>query len=75
MIRNREKVSVGNLIILILVLLNAVILKAAYSGSDNWYWALIATAPLLFIAIRDRLQKKTCGCTQLSHHWPPPLFI
>jgi glutamate synthase domain-containing protein 2 len=58
MAANRETVSVGNMIIWILVLLNAVIVKVAFTGSGSWYWVLIITAPLLFIALKDRLQKK-----------------
>jgi hypothetical protein len=58
MIRNKQHISVGGAILLIVVLLNTIILQTAYTGNDTWYWALLVTVPLLFIAIWDRQQKK-----------------
>src|SRR5690349_4215026 len=58
MIRNRKEISISGMIVLFVVLLNAAILKAAFTGNGNWYWALIVSVPLLVIAIKDRLQKK-----------------
>ncbi len=56
--RNPMEVSVSGMIIAFVVLLNAVILKSAFSVSEGWYWALLVTFPLLLIAIRDVFQKK-----------------
>ena len=58
MIRNRKEISISGMIVLFVVLLNAAILKAAFTGNANWYWALIVSLPLLIIAIKDRFQKK-----------------
>lgn len=58
MIRNKKQGSAGGAILLITVLLNAIILEAAYTGNNNWYWALLMSAPLLLIAIQDRWQEK-----------------
>src|SRR6476620_8924356 len=58
MIRNSKQVSVRNMILIILVLLNAVILSKGFTTNEKWYWLLIISLPLLLIAIRDILQKK-----------------
>ena len=58
MIRNRKEISISGMIVLFVVLLNAAILKAAFTGNENWYWALIVSVPLLLIALKDRFQKK-----------------
>lgn len=58
MIRNRKEISISGMIVLFVVLLNAAILKAAFTGNENWYWALIVSVPLLVIAVKDRFQKK-----------------
>ncbi len=58
MIRNHKEVSISGMIVLFVVLLNAAILKAAFTGNENWYWALIVSVPLLLIALKDRFQKK-----------------
>ena len=58
MIQSRKAISVSGMIISLVVLLNAVILKAAFTGTGAWYWALLISVPLLLIAIRDVFQKK-----------------
>jgi glutamate synthase domain-containing protein 2 len=50
--------STSGLIILSLVLLNAFIIREVYTGNENWYWSLIVTLPLLFMAILNIRQKK-----------------
>jgi glutamate synthase domain-containing protein 2 len=45
-------------IILLLVLINALILKVAFVDNSNWYWLMIITLPLLLVAIYDIQQKK-----------------
>jgi glutamate synthase domain-containing protein 2 len=58
MTRNHKQVSVGGMIIFILVLLNAVVITAAFVRNEKWYWALLLTMPLLLIALRDIRQQK-----------------
>jgi len=58
MIRNSKQVSVRNMILIILVLLNAVILSKGFTTNEKWYWLLIISLPLLLIAVRDIFQKK-----------------
>ena len=58
MSRNPEKVSASGIIILILVLLNAIILKSAFIHDSQIYWGLVISLPLLLIAIFDAIGKK-----------------
>lgn len=58
MIRNKKQVSVSGAILFTSVLLNAIVLEAAYTGNHNWYWALLISVPLLLVALHDRWQKK-----------------
>ncbi|RYG40727.1 MAG: FMN-binding glutamate synthase family protein, partial [Chitinophagaceae bacterium] len=46
------------MIILFIVILNAVVVRQAYMGSNNWYWVLGVTLPLLILAIANIRQKK-----------------
>lgn len=39
------------MILLITVLLNAIILEAAYTVNKNWYWALAVSMPLLLLTL------------------------
>lgn len=43
--------SVSNIAMLIIVLLNAVVLKHAFIHNPKWYWVLLLTLPLLFLNI------------------------
>lgn len=58
MITNQRYVPVNGLIIIILILVNAVILREAFTGSGKWYWALLLTMPLLLLAIKNVQQRK-----------------
>jgi len=58
MIRNKKPASFSGMIVLILVFINAVILKTAFLTSEKWYCGLIIFLPLLIIALRDTRQKK-----------------
>jgi glutamate synthase domain-containing protein 2 len=58
MILFKKKISIRQLIIISLVLLNIIIISIAYTRSLNWYWVLLVSTPLLIIALRDSLQKK-----------------
>ncbi|MEP7110794.1 MAG: hypothetical protein ABI760_22560 [Ferruginibacter sp.] len=44
---NQKSSSPGGMISLVLILINAVILKHAFTLNEKWYWALIVTIPLL----------------------------
>lgn len=58
MIRNQRSVPVNGMIVIILILVNAVILREAYTGSSKWYWVLLLTVPLLLLAIKNVRQRK-----------------
>lgn len=50
---NKENLPVGGTIILLLVLVNALIMKTAFIENSSLYNALYITIPLLIIAIYD----------------------
>jgi glutamate synthase domain-containing protein 2 len=56
--RNKKQVSVSNMIVLLLIIINVIIVKTAYTGNSNWYWALLLFVPLLLLAISNIRQKK-----------------
>lgn len=58
MSKAKENVSVSGLIIFILIMINAVVLKIGFITNEKGYWALVATLPLLLLAIFDVHQKK-----------------
>jgi len=58
MIRNKKPASFSGMIVLILVFINAVILKTALITSEKWYCGLVISLPLLIIALRDTRRKK-----------------
>jgi predicted membrane protein len=51
MLHKEQNNSVGDIIMLLLVFLNAFILKIAFIQNEKWYPALIITFPLLLITI------------------------
>lgn len=56
-----KKVSAGGTIMLVLIFLNAVVLKGAFIKNSKWYLVLFVTVPLLLIAlyvVRQEKQKK-----------------
>lgn len=55
---NKENISISGISVLMLVFLNAVIAKIAFTAHPSWYWILIFTMPLLFIAVWDMRKKK-----------------
>ena len=58
MLSQKENVPASKLIITVFVLINAVIAEFAFVYNTKWYWALLLTIPLLFIAIYNaRLNK------------------
>jgi hypothetical protein len=58
MLKTEKHVSASNLIILVLVLVNAVILEVGFTQNENLYPALIITVPLLLFAVYDGKQKR-----------------
>jgi glutamate synthase domain-containing protein 2 len=56
--KNQKNFSARGFIIFFLVLVNAIILRYAYTGYPNLYWWLLVTMPLLLVAIFDANQKK-----------------
>jgi hypothetical protein len=54
MIRDPKKISISGIISLMLVIINALILRAALvTGNEQWYLAFVFTIPLLLIAISN----------------------
>lgn len=49
--RNQRRVSTHGVILLLLILLNAIILKYGYIINQQLYWWLIVSVPLLLAAI------------------------
>ncbi len=58
MARNREKVSVSGMFLLLLVIANAVILSVGLTVNERWYWALCLSVPLLLAAILHMVLEK-----------------
>jgi hypothetical protein len=53
-----KKVPVNGSAILLLAILTGIILETGYTGDDRWYWGLLITVPLLFIAVIAPLHLK-----------------
>jgi hypothetical protein len=58
MLNKENKLSVSGTIILLLIFLNAFILKIAFIHGENWYRSLVITLPLLFVTVICRKRKK-----------------
>jgi hypothetical protein len=56
--QNTKKISVRGAVVLLLLILNAVILKVAFIENSKWYLLLIVTLPLLITALYYKGQKK-----------------
>ena|GEM_PF-1044920 len=54
MMKDRKQVSFSRMVVLHLLLINAVILKIAFIGNSNWYWALLIFVPLLLLSLGRR---------------------
>ena len=50
MSRMRKHVSVSGVVLSALVFMNLVILNAAFTTSAGYYWTLLVSIPILFIA-------------------------
>ena len=51
-------VSNNETVTLLLVFLNAFILKIAFIQNQKWYWALMVTVPLLLVSMYDVYHKR-----------------
>lgn len=58
MISKYHTIPASGIIILFLILLNAIVIRTGYTGSEKWYWALIITLPLLLLVFLNIRQKK-----------------
>src|SRR3954469_3775070 len=56
--RNKKFVSISKMIVLLLITINVIIVRTAFIGNSNWYWALVIFVPLLLLAIANIRQKK-----------------
>ena len=54
----KKPLSISNGVPFILLLLNVLVLKAAYIHNPNWYGVLLITVPLFLIAVANTRQKK-----------------
>ena len=64
---NKEKnTSVSGITMLLLVFLNALIIKNAFIQDEKWYIALVITLPLLLVAVLFNRQKKHRALTHSS---------
>lgn len=58
--KDRQKtVSLRGTVITFLVILNAIFIKAGFTGDANWYWFLVVTLPFLIFAVVNSPDKKT----------------
>lgn len=58
MLNERKPVSAIRAIILLLVILNVLILRDAFTTNKKLYWNLIVTLPILLLAIEYKRRKK-----------------
>jgi hypothetical protein len=66
MIKDLKQVSFSRMVVLLILLVNAVILKIAFTGNSNWYWALLIFVPLLLFAIINLRQNNVISETFLE---------
>ena len=58
MTENKEQVPVGGMLLVLLVILNAVVLRAGLTKDAGWYWALCLTVPMLLVVTRNVFKKQ-----------------
>ena len=58
MTRNKETVPVSGMVLVLLVILNAIVLRAGLTKNTGWYWVLCVTLPLLLIVTRNACKKQ-----------------
>ena len=55
---NTAKPSVAGTILVLLIFVNVIVIRDAYTGTITSWWWLALTLPLVLLAIKDALQKK-----------------
>ena len=58
MSHNRQKVSASGTWMLAAALLNTLVLKFGFITDPRWYWALVVTGPLLWLALRSGMRER-----------------
>ncbi|WP_217603404.1 FMN-binding glutamate synthase family protein [Chitinophaga sp. GbtcB8] len=58
MARDNKSIPVSGIIILVLILINIIAIREAFTGNGMWYLVLSLTLPLLLLAIANIRQKK-----------------
>jgi glutamate synthase domain-containing protein 2 len=56
--KDSKPLSIRNLIVFIVVFMNAIILRNGFTINNTWYWGLLITVPMLVVAIIDITQRK-----------------
>jgi glutamate synthase domain-containing protein 2 len=56
--KDSKPLSARNLILFMVVFMNAIILRNGFTINDTWYWGLLITVPMLVIAIIDITQRR-----------------
>jgi glutamate synthase domain-containing protein 2 len=58
MARNKNRLPVARVILLILLLVNGIVLNIIFNGNTEWIWVFVVIFPVLLISLRDLLQKR-----------------
>ncbi|WP_346317822.1 hypothetical protein [Chitinophaga sp. YIM B06452] len=61
MTRNKETVPVSGMLLVLLVIINALVLRAGLTRNSGWYWVLCITFPLLLTVTRNACRKQPEG--------------
>jgi hypothetical protein len=69
MTTKEKSISVRDMVILFLVLVNVLVVKVGYSESMKWYWMLVLTVPLLILAILRGSEKKYVVFRNILANW------
>ncbi|MBO9681132.1 MAG: FMN-binding glutamate synthase family protein [Flavisolibacter sp.] len=56
--KDSKWISIRGMIVFAVILLNAIILRKAFTAGSTWYWGLLVSAPLLAIAVIDITQRR-----------------
>lgn len=55
---HQKTIAASSAIVLLAVMLNVVVISAAYTAGPRWYWGLLLTLPLLGLAVHDVQQER-----------------
>ncbi|MEO6720628.1 MAG: hypothetical protein ABIN67_09680 [Ferruginibacter sp.] len=56
--RNKRNASINGMLLLIVILVNAAILKHGYIADEHWYWLLLPMLPLTVLSFKKVVEKK-----------------